>query len=139
MFFLHHFFLWTHKILHHKNFSCEMVSIEFVVCVPNDCKLQSLILTSASSFGFKRGHGDAVVTHSPPTCEVCGSNPEHYVGKMVVSYQWSAVYSTEPWPTPSTGFLCLLNCLSWYDLYSVESNLTTQINLKFLGFSNIEN
>ena len=44
----------------------------------------------------KRGHGGAVVTHSPPTSEVGGSNPELYVGKMVVSYQWSAVYSTEP-------------------------------------------
>ena len=41
------------------------------------------------------GHGGAVVTHSPPTSEVSGSNPEPYVGKLVVSYQWSAVYSTE--------------------------------------------
>ena len=32
----------------------------------------------------------AVVTHS----EVGGSNPKPYVGKMVVSYRWSAVYST---------------------------------------------
>ena len=25
---------------------------------------------------------------------------------MVVSYQWSAVYNTEPWPTVCTSFLC---------------------------------
>ena len=27
-------------------------------------------------------HGDAVVTHSPPTSEVCGSNPGPNVGKL---------------------------------------------------------
>ena len=41
-------------------------------------------------------HGGALVTHSPPTSEIGGSNPEPSVGKMVVSYLWSAVYSTEP-------------------------------------------
>ena len=41
-------------------------------------------------------HGGAVVTHWPPTSEVGGSNPEPYVGKMVVYSQWLAVYSTEP-------------------------------------------
>ena len=35
---------------------------------------------------YKRGHGGAVVTHLTPTCEVGGSNPEPYVGKLVVSY-----------------------------------------------------
>ena len=29
-----------------------------------------------------------LVTHSGPTSEVGGSNPEPYVGKMVVSYRW---------------------------------------------------
>ena len=43
-----------------------------------------------------RGHGDTVVTHSPPTSEVSGSNPGPYVGKLVVAYRWSAVYTTEP-------------------------------------------
>ena len=28
------------------------------------------------------------------------------MGKLVVSYWWSAVYSTEPGPTVCTGFLC---------------------------------
>ena len=41
------------------------------------------------------GHGGAVVTHSPPTSEVGGSNPEPQVGKMVVFDQWLVVYSTE--------------------------------------------
>ena len=36
-----------------------------------------------------------MVTHAPPTSEVCGSNPGPYVGKSVVTYHWSAVYSTE--------------------------------------------
>ena len=36
-----------------------------------------------------------MVRHWPPTFEVAGSNPEPHVGKMVVSYRWLAVYSTE--------------------------------------------
>ena len=42
------------------------------------------------------GHGGSVVTHSPPTSEVGGSNPGPYMGKLVVAYRWLAVYSTEP-------------------------------------------
>ena len=42
------------------------------------------------------GHGGAVVTHSPPTPEVCRSNPRPYVGKLVVADHWSAAYGTEP-------------------------------------------
>ena len=42
------------------------------------------------------GHGGAVVTHSPTTPEVCGSNARPYLETLVVAYQWSAVYSTEP-------------------------------------------
>ena len=41
------------------------------------------------------GYGGAVVTHSPPTSEVGGSNSAPYVGKLVVSYHWLEVYSTE--------------------------------------------
>ena len=47
-------------------------------------------------FTYLGGHGGAVVTHSPPTSEVGDSNPEPYVAKLVVVYQWLAVYSTEP-------------------------------------------
>ena len=58
----------------------------------NDCLcvgLQHSIL-----WGVYRG---AVVTHSAPhSVEGGDSNPEPYVRKMKVSYQWSAVYSTEP-------------------------------------------
>ena len=43
-----------------------------------------------------RGHGGPVVTHSPANSEVGGSNPGPYVGKLVVAYQWWAVYSSEP-------------------------------------------
>ena len=35
-------------------------------------------------------------TGLPPRSEVSGSSPGPYVGKLVVAYQWSAVYSTEP-------------------------------------------
>ena len=42
---------------------------------------------------YRRGYGGAVVTHSPPTSEVCCSNLEPYVGKMVVPCRWPAVYS----------------------------------------------
>ena len=46
--------------------------------------------------GFFLSNGYTVVTHSPPTSEVSGSNPGPYVKKMVFAYRWSAVYSTEP-------------------------------------------
>ena len=36
-------------------------------------------------------------------------SPGPYVGKLVVAYRWSAVYSTEPGPTVCTGFLCPQN------------------------------
>ena len=41
------------------------------------------------------GGGGTVVKQSSPTYEVSISNPEPYVGELVVSYQWSAVYGTE--------------------------------------------
>ena len=56
--------------------------------------------------------------------------------KLVVACRWSAVYSTEPWWTACTGFLCPSNYPSWFDLYSVESDVKPQINkyifLKFI-------
>ena len=52
-------------------------------------------VTSVLMIGF-RDHVGAEATHWPPTSEVGGSNPELYVGKVIVSYQWSPVYSTEP-------------------------------------------
>ena len=40
--------------------------------------------------------GGPVVTPSSITSEVSGSNLGPYVGKLVGSYRWSAVYSTKP-------------------------------------------
>ena len=37
-----------------------------------------------------------MVTHSPPTSEVCGLNPGPYDGKLTVAYVWSLAYSSEP-------------------------------------------
>ena len=43
------------------------------------------------------GHGDRVVTLSPPTSEAGVRFPAWpQVGKLVVACRWSAVYSTEP-------------------------------------------
>ena len=47
-------------------------------------------------FTYLGGHGGDVVTHLPPTSEVCGSNPGPSAGKLVVAYQWWALYSIEP-------------------------------------------
>ena len=69
---------------------------EFNINLTNN-NLEQSIPRNFTSIPFQsRGHGVAVVTHSPPTSEVGGSNPEPYVAKMVVPYQCSAVYSTEP-------------------------------------------
>ena len=55
-----------------------------------------ILLGSWDSSWETRGHGCPVVTHSPPTSEVGGSNPGPYLGKkLVVACRWSAVYSTE--------------------------------------------
>ena len=58
----------------------------------------SYVLVSSVSFLQLpiRVHGGTVLTHSPPTSEVGGSNPGPYVGKLVIAYQWSALYRTEP-------------------------------------------
>ena len=46
---------------------------------------------------FVEGHGDRVVTLSPPTSEIGVHFPARpQVGKLVVACCWSAVYSTEP-------------------------------------------
>ena len=36
-----------------------------------------------------------MVTHSPPTSEVGGSNPGPYVGKLVVGYRWFTVQNSD--------------------------------------------
>ena len=75
------------------------------------------------------GHGGRVVTLSPPTSEAGVRFPAWpQVGKLVVACHWSAVYSTEPWQTICTGFLCPSNYPSWYDLYSVKRDIKPQIN-----------
>ena len=75
------------------------------------------------------GHGGRVVTLSPPTSEAGVQFPARpQVGKLVVACRLSAVYSTELWRTVCTGFLCPSNYPSWYDLYSVESDVKPQIN-----------
>ena len=45
-----------------------------------------------------------MVTQSPPSSEVCGSNPRPYVGKLEVAYQWLAVYSTKSWKLGTNGW-----------------------------------
>ena len=47
-----------------------------------------------SSFGDCRGHGGALITHSPSTSVVCSSNHRPYLEKLVVAYRRSTVYST---------------------------------------------
>ena len=67
-----------------------------------------------------------MVTHSPATSEVGGLNPGHYVGKLVVSYQWS-------FTVQNLDQLYVLvsstnkNSPLLYDLYIVESDVKTQI------------
>ena len=46
------------------------------------------------------------------------------MGKFVVAYWWSAVYSTEPWPNVCTSLLRPSNYLS-HDLDSVERDVKT--------------
>ena len=44
------------------------------------------IVVAGLTYTFGMGHGGAVVTHSPPTTEVGGSNPGPCAGKFVVAY-----------------------------------------------------
>ena len=54
-----------------------------------------------------KGATVAVVTLSPPTSEIGVWIPAWpQEARLVVGCRWSAVYSTEPWPTVCTGFLC---------------------------------
>ena len=71
--------------------------------------------------GNRRPNTVEVIGNFRATSEVGSSNPKPYVGKLVVAYRWSAVYSTEPWPTVCPGFLSPQIYPSWYDLHSVES------------------
>ena len=83
------------------------------------------VLFWTPTYASFRGHGGAVVKHLPPTSEVSGSNPETYVGKLVVAYRWSAVYSTEPWSTVCSGSLSPQNYPSWYDIYRLWPKFCT--------------
>ena len=77
---------------------------------------------------YTGAHGGRVVTLSPSTSEVRVRFPaQPQVGKLVVACRWLAIYSTEPWQTVCTGFLYPSNYPSWYDLYSVESDIKPQI------------
>ena len=85
-------------------------------------------------WAFTRGHGGRVVTLLPPTSEVGVRFPARpQVGKFKAGSCLPLVgslYSTEPWPTVCTGFLCPSNCPSWYDLCNVEKDVTPQIKIK---------
>ena len=50
--------------------------------------------------------GGIVVTHLPPTSEVCGSNNGPHMGQLVVAFQLPIVYSAES----------LLTCIHWCHL-----------------------
>ena len=51
-----------------------------------------------------QGQVGAVVTYLTSTSAVGGPNPRPYVGKLVITYRWLAVYSTEPLPNVCSGF-----------------------------------
>ena len=57
---------------------------------------QTLIIPTNIAVTLYGGHDGIMVTNSLRTSEVSGSNPGPYVGKLVVAYRWSVVYSTEP-------------------------------------------
>ena len=97
-----------------------------------DFKHFHLVLLKISKYLFYVGvHNGAMVTHSLPNSEVCGSNSESFVGKLVSPYRWSVVYSTELCPILCAGVLCSQNYPPRYDLFSVESNVKTQRNKIF--------
>ena len=93
------------------------------------CDSKRTLHCYSMSYKWRLGPRWQNVTLSPPTSEAGVPFPaQPQVGKLVVACRWSAVYSTEPWPTVCTGFLCPSNYPSWYDLYSVESDVKPQIN-----------
>ena len=61
--------------------------MHFLECIYIYAKVMTVI---------SKDHGDTVVKHLASTSEVGGSHPGPYVGKLVIAYEWSAVYSTEP-------------------------------------------
>ena len=106
------------------NKSCKGVSVISIIHAAPIMWFEGVIMSVKWLIGEKRGHGGRVVTLSPPTSEAgvrFMALPQ--VGKLVVACRCSAVYSTEPWPTVCTGFLCPSNYPSWYDLYSVERDV----------------
>ena len=68
------------------------IVMQEITTVAHNCLTNGLVLLRQSShFSFLlfitlRGHGCAVVTHSPPSSEVGGSNTARFVGNMVVAY-----------------------------------------------------
>ena len=64
---------------------------------PVDCFLGYALVEACALQVLVRGHGDRVVTLSPPTSEAGVRSPSRpQVGKLVVACRWLAVYSTEP-------------------------------------------
>ena len=63
-----------------------------------NCNAQGLVTEEWVNYEANvRGHGGRVVTLSSPTSEAGVRFPAWpQVGKLVVAYRWSAVYSTEP-------------------------------------------
>ena len=64
------------------NFSCTLC---FIVNIFRSSKIQryGCMTCYNEMLGTMQG---TVVAHSPPTCEVGGSNSRRYVGKLVVTY-----------------------------------------------------
>ena len=90
------------------SFYLSQKPVSAACCVPT-CKFilfYNMHIFRTNILKYSRSHDGTLVTRSPPTFEVGGSNPEPYVGKMVVSYRWLLVCCTEPRPTVCTGFLC---------------------------------
>ena len=66
----------------HDQSKCSLQNTSFILVHLIGENLNLLL----SSFCPTGDYGGAVVTHSPPTSEVGGSNPEPYVGNLVVTY-----------------------------------------------------
>ena len=91
-------------LLHIKKYTLVCISPSFGKVHPSvDNKIFLTFLLVANGNTLASG---AMVTHSPPVSGVGCSSLGPYVGKLVVTYRWSAVYSPEPSPTVCTSFLC---------------------------------
>ena len=79
------------------------------------CFIVILWLNNNPGRGGGGGHGGTVVTHSPPTSEVVGSNPRSLFGKVgsCLTLGSSSHYRALT-PTVCTGFLRPQNYPSWY-------------------------